>query len=35
MEKETMARLQTLSGMYVGEDLFADTENLHTRKLQK
>jgi hypothetical protein len=28
MDKETMARLQTLSGMYVGEDLLAGTENL-------
>jgi hypothetical protein len=29
MDKETMTRLQTLSGMYVGEDLLANTENLH------
>jgi hypothetical protein len=29
MDKETITRLQTLSGMYVGEDLLAETENLH------
>jgi hypothetical protein len=29
LDKETMRRLQTLSGMYVGEDLHAETENLH------
>jgi hypothetical protein len=29
MDKETMTRLQTLSGMYVGEDLLAEAENLH------
>jgi len=28
MDKETMTRLQTLYGMYVGEDLLADTQNL-------
>jgi hypothetical protein len=28
MDNETMTRLQTLSRMYVGEDLFAETENL-------
>ncbi len=30
LDKETMRRLQTLSGMYVGEDLLAATENLHS-----
>jgi hypothetical protein len=29
MDKETIARLHTLSRMYVGEDLLAKTENLH------
>jgi hypothetical protein len=29
MDKETMTRLKTLSGMYVGEDLLADSQNLH------
>jgi hypothetical protein len=29
MDKETITRLQTLSGMYVGEDLLAETKNLH------
>jgi hypothetical protein len=29
MDKEMMTRLQTLSGMYVGEDLLAETEKLH------
>jgi hypothetical protein len=30
LDKETVRRLQTLSGMYVGEDLHAKTENLHS-----
>jgi hypothetical protein len=30
MDKETMTRLQTLYWMYVGEDLLADTKNLHS-----
>ena len=30
LDKETMERLQTLSGMYVGEDLHAETEDLHS-----
>jgi hypothetical protein len=29
MDKETLTHLQTLSGMYLGEDLLAETENLH------
>jgi hypothetical protein len=29
IDKETMTRLQTLFGMYVGEDLLAETESLH------
>src|SRR5271168_4210243 len=29
MDKETITRLQTLSEMYVGEDLLAENENLH------
>jgi hypothetical protein len=29
MDKEKMTRLKTLSGMYVGEDLLADSKNLH------
>ena len=29
MDKETIARLQTLSRMYVGEDLLTQTDNLH------
>jgi hypothetical protein len=29
MDKETMTRLKTLSGMYVGEDLLAPSQDLH------